>query len=65
MKKQNMCVDFEGMFRGRRQGKRFTGSIRYLRKLADANRPKRSRRERPPEPKTRRSRAEIKEDGKL
>ena len=54
-------VDFEGVFRGRKT-RGFNFGMRYLRKLADANRQKLKTDEKPPEPKVRRTRAEIDED---
>ena len=62
-RKVKIDVDFEGVFRGRKTSVMY--SNKYLHKLADANRPKRSRKERPPEAKTRRSRAEVREDREL
>ena len=62
MKKRNVNnVDFEGVFRGRKT-RGFNFGMRYLRKLADANRQKLKTDEKPPEPKVRRTRAEIDED---
>ena len=62
-KRVKIDVDFEGVFRGRKTSAMY--SYKYLHRLADVNRPKRSRKERPPEPKTRRSRSEVKEDREL
>ena len=64
-RKVKVDVDFEGVFRGRKIGSVFNASNKYLHKLANVNRPKRSSKERPPEPKTKRSRAEVKEDREL
>ena len=45
-RKVKIDVDFEGVWRGRKTSAMY--SDEYLHKLADVNRPKRSRKERPP-----------------